>query len=371
MSGLNRRAALLPGLLIAGALGVSGTALGADEAYDCTLNATSILNFNLNTTAPLSGTFRGNEAATPATRTKTPPQNFFACGIVAGENDPVPFSGTGTVTGSGTNLHPTGTFRLGFDPVAGTAYAQSASLSLLGSSTATATSLIDNFGASAFCATNPSCQVPLSLTFDLPIGDAQITSVLAAQTGGATGTLTPNGPDSWTFNIPATFDVTPTVIFQGAPLDAGTQTVPAVLTGTVTRAGAGVVVSATIAINVDQSDATPVPLPETPFSLAGLPICNGLNILLTATINSTHIVFGSTATLAADGVRVACPCDFGGNGTVGVDDLFAYLDAWFVQFGTSGANLSADFDDSGDVSVADLFAFLDCWFAAFGGTCAP
>ncbi len=61
-----------------------------------------------------------------------------------------------------------------------------------------------------------------------------------------------------------------------------------------------------------------------------------------------------------------CSADFDCNGTVGVADLFAFLDAWFAQF-PSGipAPPSADFDDNGAVGVADLFGFLDAWFMEF------
>ena len=59
-----------------------------------------------------------------------------------------------------------------------------------------------------------------------------------------------------------------------------------------------------------------------------------------------------------------CTADFNGSGDVTADDIFAFLDAWFIQNGLSGPNLSADFDASGTVTADDIFAFLDCWFAA-------
>ena len=69
----------------------------------------------------------------------------------------------------------------------------------------------------------------------------------------------------------------------------------------------------------------------------------------------------------------ARPADFDDDGAITVSDLFAFLDAWFSQFGTDGPPYpapSADFDLSGPalggVTVADLFGFLDAWFAGFG-----
>ena len=66
------------------------------------------------------------------------------------------------------------------------------------------------------------------------------------------------------------------------------------------------------------------------------------------------------------GVDNPCSADVDQSGTVSVNDLFAFLGAWFAQNGLSGPSLSADFDNSGAVSVNDLFAFLGAWFAQNG-----
>ena len=68
--------------------------------------------------------------------------------------------------------------------------------------------------------------------------------------------------------------------------------------------------------------------------------------------------------------------DFDGDGDVDTADEFAFLDAWYAQFGGSGIGpgpASADRDRSGAVDVGDLFDFLDAWFADFpvGGPGAP
>jgi len=58
-----------------------------------------------------------------------------------------------------------------------------------------------------------------------------------------------------------------------------------------------------------------------------------------------------------------CPADFdcsggpGGTGGVTVQDIFAFLSAWFAQ------SPSADFDGNGTIAVPDIFAFLAAWFA--------
>ncbi|MBX3407884.1 MAG: hypothetical protein KF869_14080 [Phycisphaeraceae bacterium] len=52
-----------------------------------------------------------------------------------------------------------------------------------------------------------------------------------------------------------------------------------------------------------------------------------------------------------------CAADFDANGTRDVNDIFAFLGAWFAN------DPSANFDGVGGVGVDDIFAFLSAWFA--------
>ncbi|MBY0263413.1 MAG: hypothetical protein K2Q20_13780 [Phycisphaerales bacterium] len=52
------------------------------------------------------------------------------------------------------------------------------------------------------------------------------------------------------------------------------------------------------------------------------------------------------------------PADFNGDGQIRVDDIFAYLSAWFA------ARSCADANRDGTRTVADIFAYLSAWFAA-------
>lgn len=52
-----------------------------------------------------------------------------------------------------------------------------------------------------------------------------------------------------------------------------------------------------------------------------------------------------------------CRGDFNADGAVGVDDIFAFLSAWFA------GNWLADFNESGASDVPDIFDFLAAWFA--------
>lgn len=61
-----------------------------------------------------------------------------------------------------------------------------------------------------------------------------------------------------------------------------------------------------------------------------------------------------------------CVGDFNCSGTVDADDIFAFLDAWFAQSGSTGSNLSADLNGDSTVTADDIFAFLDIWFGQAG-----
>lgn len=60
--------------------------------------------------------------------------------------------------------------------------------------------------------------------------------------------------------------------------------------------------------------------------------------------------------------QVACPCDIDLNGSLTVADIFAFLNAWFL-------NLN-DFNQDGQSTVQDVFDFLACFFAVPMG-CTP
>jgi hypothetical protein len=70
---------------------------------------------------------------------------------------------------------------------------------------------------------------------------------------------------------------------------------------------------------------------------------------------------GDPSTVEAIGVDIpgdpACAADFDANGSLNVDDIFAFINGWFV--GAPGT----DFDASGAISVDDIFVYLNAWFA--------
>jgi hypothetical protein len=67
--------------------------------------------------------------------------------------------------------------------------------------------------------------------------------------------------------------------------------------------------------------------------------------------------FGATGSgVLSVGRLVSCRCDFDASGTLTVDDIFVFLNAWFA------ADPRTDFDASGVRNVDDIFIFLNCFF---------
>ena len=67
---------------------------------------------------------------------------------------------------------------------------------------------------------------------------------------------------------------------------------------------------------------------------------------------------GNTPSSAAQVTVFVCAgADFNGDGKVTIQDIFSYLNAWFLKLP------SADFDHSGTITIQDIFEFLTAWFA--------
>ncbi|MBY0310911.1 MAG: hypothetical protein K2W85_02460 [Phycisphaerales bacterium] len=82
---------------------------------------------------------------------------------------------------------------------------------------------------------------------------------------------------------------------------------------------------------------------------------NGRHIVATATNGSFGFSAVNCVLLSFDSAP-GCPADFDGDGVGTVNDIFAFLNAWF----SGGAG--TDTDGSGVVNVNDIFTFLNTWF---------
>ncbi len=90
--------------------------------------------------------------------------------------------------------------------------------------------------------------------------------------------------------------------------------------------------------------------------------CSVLSVADCTTAGGTYK--GDNAPCQGDALNpiTCCPANFDLVNGVDVVDLFAFLDAWFAQNGSTGDGFSADFNNDDIVEVTDLFGFLDAWF---------
>jgi len=107
-------------------------------------------------------------------------------------------------------------------------------------------------------------------------------------------------------------------------------------------------------------------------SVQMVPLAVTVRALAVFVEHSTPSLFAGGNFFRAGGVAVSaiarwngcqpppCPCDFDADGHQTVSDYFAFLTAFFAQFGGPG---TADVDGDGEVTVSDYFDFV--------GTCLP
>ncbi|HMN39256.1 MAG TPA: GC-type dockerin domain-anchored protein [Phycisphaerales bacterium] len=61
--------------------------------------------------------------------------------------------------------------------------------------------------------------------------------------------------------------------------------------------------------------------------------------------------------------QVSCPGDFNASGTLSVQDIFDFINAWLASPVPGQIVNPADFNEDGEISVQDIFDFLNGWFA--------
>ena len=342
-------------------LGLASPAFAIDAFNFTVTPATSTVSYTVSAAAPFTGNMTGDTTATPPTRLKHGSFGFPSvnCGTWTPTiNENIVVSGSINASGSGNNIHPTGAFKLAIDTAANTASAQNLVLNLLGSSTASITASLANFRYETFCSMDPVCSQAFLFAITLPVGNATVSAITAAQTPGiASGTITPNGANSWNFSIPMTAEVSANATFTGSPLPVTPQVLPIVFTGVITVTGNTASMTSTIMLDLaPPANTTATDLPALPFTTpAGIPlVCGGLNVTLTLTISSSTFTTSTTTNLAAAGTRIACRCDWNTSGAVSLQDIFDFLTSYF--------NNAADFNADSTTTLQDIFDFLTCYF---------
>jgi len=149
--------------------------------------------------------------------------------------------------------------------------------------------------------------------------------------------------DVW-YRYTAIASGTVTVSTCGASFDTA-------LTVSTAAAGCPTGVYAVVACN-DNAVCPEDPMAVTPQARTSFPAVAGQTYLIRI---GSRFGTGGSGVLTISRVG-ACACDFDRNGLLRVDDIFAFLAAWFAR------EPRADFDGNGSFTIGDVFVCLQCFF---------
>lgn len=260
-----------------------------------------------------------------------------------------------------------GGFRVTGDPASGTVGLENLQLDLLSESPAQLPVTVALVWET-FRSFNPDSLFFGGLPIEVPLAEATLTLLEAAQAGPAVATTAPLGKDSWSLsvllpvNLLASFDAVGSVI-DLPPLPA---LLP--LDGQITLAADG---SATVTLGFafeisEQGDGDPgTPVIEgLPFALPTiLPPGGEANVLITAAPQTIALTLALDVSFTAGGPGDEPPLtgDVDGNGSVDFEDLLLVL----ADYGpcTPGTPCPADVDGDGAVAFNDVLLVLANWTA--------
>jgi hypothetical protein len=289
---------------LAASLAIATPALADTYAFTVSPTSTATWNFSVAADFVTSGDPRsfilGNyDALTNPTGTRTLPGLF---GSDNGLNNPISITDGGlSASGSsgGNPLHPAGGMSVAFNPAQNLATISGLSLDLLNGAQIAAgatTSITYN----SFRTRNPSCTIIGGFPIEVPLGDGAVTGLTAVQDSPATGTLTPTGnPGEYTLTVPMMVTVTITATLNGAAFPIDPQSLPIVVSGTVTLSGDSATMTSTIDISDQQSQPGPIAIDPLAFDE---PLCGG-RLLITIVLASVDTTLSSTISLASTGTR--------------------------------------------------------------------
>ncbi|MFZ4576406.1 MAG: hypothetical protein ACOYN0_18635, partial [Phycisphaerales bacterium] len=260
--------------------------------------------------------------------------------------------GTGTANGALAGS-PRGSYRLAANTATNTVELSQLAANLIGPATNPRFPITTSVTYQSFLTAAPNLSYPFIAPIPVPLGDAEVAAVNVAQTGPSTGTLTPAGPNQYTFTLSVPTTTTSDVIFQGAPIQ-NVQNATVNVQGTLnTSTGASTL---TVAVSSVTSITTPVPLePNVPFDLPPLSgTGEPAHLLMTLSINTQSTNLSGTAVLPATGVP-ACGADWNHDNGVDGDDVIAFFADWDIS--------QADYTGDGGTDGDDVIAFFADWDA--------
>ena len=326
----------------------------ADEVlFDCDIvSKTSSVTQSIDLAAPFTGTLIGNyDAVNNPTGTRTLPGVFGGTG-----NNPIPYTASFVLAGDIVSS-PIGTLVLGVDSEGLQIRVSNLSVDLLGGEVGTLGATV-NINYQTFRTVSPSSLYPGGVTIPVPVGNAEVTQLTAAQTGKSVfGALVPQKDGSYQFAVTVPVNYTLVASALGQPVGDGVPT-PGLLPLTGRLVESANTVTLTLAISDSSSTNEPVvadPFLDVPLALPTvIPTGGTANLLLSGDVTSIALSRALTADLDVAGTRQAVLGDLNDDGLVNAIDLALLLGAW----GTSGPG---DLNNDGVVGAADLSILLSNW----------
>jgi hypothetical protein len=323
------------------------------QTFDLTIDQSqSQVSRSTTISAPFAGAFIGDyNARSNPKGTQTIPGLFGGSG-----NNPINYSAE-LVGDGGIESAPSGSFAIAVDLDTLTVSIDGLVLDLLNGDTALFSGTV-NIEYDTFHTKNPTAIYPGGFTIPLPIGDLEVTTLTATQTGDTSvGILVENGDGTFSFAATVEAELTLSATFLGEPLDTPPQVILLPLVGTLSFDGGVATLTATIFQSISESTELELdPFTDIPVALPTvLPPGGTANLLLSGTVESLSLDFTIDSTIVATGDSSCVDADINCDGSVDGADLGLLLAAW----DTSDA--AADLDGSGQVDGADLGLLLSAW----------
>lgn len=334
--GMNR-ANLAGAVAVVAALTSAGNAFASPVIYQFGSTPQATFAGSFGTQVNLAGSLIGaySPAAVPPVLTRTLTGAF---GLTPGAptNQRIsPVTATGSSSGNIASA-PAGGYRLVVDVAARTVTLLDLSVNLLGSQQpsypVSASITYPNFRTR-----DPNYTYFFLGAFPLPVGSAVIDGLLAQQTAGAGGPLTPSGA-GFSFSLVVPMDLVVTATLSGSTNSAGVNNLVTV-TGTVTPGANG---TATASLSFTQSGTNPIPPTPanppptpTPFDLPPPPLATGANasVLLSLLVTGGSVTVNGSSVVPATGTTrrlsdIAGGTPSGGDGVVDGSDFIAFINAF-------------------------------------------
>ncbi|MFN0134219.1 MAG: hypothetical protein ACKVW3_17035 [Phycisphaerales bacterium] len=281
--------------------------IAVGQVYDFTLNsATSGIAGSADFGVDTNGTLVGNyDAATNPTGTRTKPGLFGSFG----ETENIPAMTTlGLGIAGPISARAAGGFRMGLEADGGVITLSNYAVNLLHSGTiALPATLAISF--ESFRTRNPTSTYIGGFPLNIPIGDASITRLDAAQIAPAQGTFTPVGSGIFDFSVTLLANVTAEVSILGNAIALPPLPVPITLEGQIMLSGTTAELMSVQPLGFSNTVKPGVMLPQFPLDLPTvLPPGSTASVLFDLALSSLNTTLDTTLTTKATGVLVPSPC---------------------------------------------------------------